>query len=183
MSLRRRRVSNDLECLWHRLVFLKWLTSIVADLSRKSTEFFLGGGTGGCDIDPLINLLNVPPKLDDLTNTGCARMGGDLWWDGYVLPFPLLFGNASKKRRRSRLFEKRLLGAGGRGLFWNMLDTLFVREPRVTDRMPLSNSSGEGDPLIIGFKEPLLPKFWLVNRTAGTAWPFIFLPSKRSPVK
>ena len=122
-------------------------------------EFFLGGGTGGCDIDSLIILLNVPPKLDDFTNTGCARMGGDLRWDGYVLPFPLLFGKTSKKRRRSRLFEKRLLGAGGRGLLWKMFDTLFVREPSVKDLISLSNSSGEGVPLIIGFKEPRLPTF------------------------
>lgn len=183
ISLSSKRVSKDLECLWHRLVFLTSLTSKAADLSLKSTEPFLGGGTGGCDCDPLIIWLYVPPKLDDFTNIGCARMGCDFWWDGYVLLFPL-FCEASKKRRRSRLFEKRLLGAGGSGLFWNMFDTLFVREPSVNDLIFISNSSGEGDrPLKTGFKELLLPKVWLDNITVGMVWPWTFLPSKRSPAK
>lgn len=182
ISLNSRRVSKDLECLRHRLVFLASLISYAANLSMQPIEPFLGGGgTGGNDGDPQIILLYVPPKLDDFTNIGWAGMGGDFWWDGYVPLFPL-FCEISKNRNRSRLFEKRLLGAGGNGLFWNMFDTLFVREPSVNDLIFRSNSSGEGDrPLNMGFSELLLPKVWQDNITGGVVHPLTFLPSKRSP--
>lgn len=51
---------------------------IVVDLFWKFMEFFFGGGIGGCDIDLLINLLNVFLKFEDLINIGCVCMGGDL---------------------------------------------------------------------------------------------------------
>lgn len=174
---------NDLECLWYRLVFLKWFMLIVVDLFWKFMEFFFGGGIGGCDIDLLINLLNVFLKFEDLINIGCVCMGGDLWWDGYVLFFFLLFGNVLKKWRWLRFFEKCLFGVGGRGLFWNMLDIFFVWEFRVKDFIFFLILFGEGDLLIIGFKELFLLKFWLDNRIVGIVWLFLVLFLKRLFVK
>ena len=61
------------------------------------------------------------PQLIDLTKDGwVGRHGKGLQRIAIVAAFEFFaLGSKSKNRKRSRLFENRLFGAAGSGLFWN----------------------------------------------------------------
>ena len=177
-SFSSRSVSRDLECLWLRLKFLE-----LSKCSWQFKELFFAGGSpvGFSDASTIIWWI-LFPQLMDLTSGGrLGSTGRGLEWPWIVAALEcFVFGNNSKNCKRSTLFESRLLGAAGKGLFWNRwVDPLLPIEPSVINlflRDPPMKLGGTV--LREDSNDPLFPSKCIL---LAKVWPLVVMSSLTLP--